>query len=1281
MTNSSEPARANAAADGETKHADWSVDVAEPMVRTLCALVRKATSESSSAGPEFDSQVNETAQIMRDHARITGQGAAVHFGHAGIYVNGRLLRAQRAAYDECLAIGQLLDRCGIAEVVIAKDVFPSDLRTFAMLVADFNRCPEPVVPERITPRIRLRPVNDAARRHEVAGEQHENAEDAIVQTYASAIVLMRRFFESVYGGNQRLPHGFKRIAQRLVDLSDGGNPAFLGVTAARNANHDDAGRAVNTAILSLTMARQITGDSLLLQKLAMAALLYDIAKPLLLGLTNRDEGHPSLLPSMTEEQDADMPAGTAAMLTALGRLSDESITRSVIAFEAHWIKRQATLGPVYKGMRQAALLSRIVAMARAFNDLLTPGSGREPLTADNALAKLEQDTDSAADRTVLRLLVGALGIFPTGTLVELSTGEVALVVQTSSHPARYSLPRVRLVFDASGGAVDHLVEIDLAQPPAGQEPRRFIRRVVATSDDAFASTMRSLASGTPQANAAHRSSSGFSAPRNISTTPPRSVRSGAAERARNAPAAETPEHPAESGPATPPTVPASLRAAQLKGGKVNVRPPSPETPPASAGSKSKPQRPSDDAVRSSGWSAKSYQEAAGQTDEEQPRERRRAPSKPEIQGPPTAEGTLSRTPLSHLLVYMLDRRLTGTTIFTTPEGLSHSIFFNEGIAAKVKTGILIAPLMEVISDLGLIEPDILRQTFTEALQARMLHGNYLIEKGFLDRETMFGVLNVQLVRKVLALFEMSSQTAYAYYDGLNLLSNYGGPELQSCEPLALLMAGIRVRSHDPIINITLEKLGQRPMTLHPDSDPRRFRFHRDETSVVDVLRSRKITLAELLDIGVAHERIVRLTVYALAITRHLDLGGSGKAPVGLGARESEDPKSARTNPASFPTDVSLLRDAPRTARTGASTARSDVRTPPPRTSPSPRAHTPPQRQAEPAPEPASSGSKTEPQGAAPPSSTGKSAPATEAASAQSRPAAPAVKPRTGPETPLENQLLSEKRAALNALAERIEKGDYFAVLGTTPDSTPTTISKAYLSLAKEVHPDRLPAELSSLRPLAARIFARVVEAHRTLSDPNRRAEYIRSLEPQQTTSGARSLEQVDVERAVEAALDFQKADILLKNNDLAGAEQLIRKAYSADPTQPEYAATLAWIEALKRPLPPAMPEGTISNQYDDLIQTLDQIVSKEPRFERALLYRGTLLKRSGRLDKAIADFKLITEINPKNVDAMREVRLHEMRTRGEGTSKTQPKMRAQSASGISAADPADGSLLNKLFKR
>jgi tetratricopeptide (TPR) repeat protein len=82
------------------------------------------------------------------------------------------------------------------------------------------------------------------------------------------------------------------------------------------------------------------------------------------------------------------------------------------------------------------------------------------------------------------------------------------------------------------------------------------------------------------------------------------------------------------------------------------------------------------------------------------------------------------------------------------------------------------------------------------------------------------------------------------------------------------------------------------------------------------------------------------------------------------------------------------------------------------------------------------------------------------------------------------------------------------------------------------------------------------------------------------------------------------------------------------------------------------------------------VLAKEPEYERALFYRGVLLKRSGLADKALRDFRLAATLNPKNLDAVREVRLHEMRKRSGGDEPP-----PGGGGGIG------GGLLGKLFKR
>lgn len=1318
-------------------------DLAANLVTAIFRVVKLSTLHAID-NQAMVRQVDDTVAIVNDYCQHTEHNVSVLFAHGSVFVGGLLLRANRAVYEGALELGEILEKVGAAEIGIQRDVCPSDFFDLATALAEALRSAKPKRLDRPSPRIRLRGLNATVLGREGTVEQRLAPAAQVARTYATAVVIMRRFFEGLRRGKYELPQRVKRVAQRLVDLSAGETPAFLGVTAARNANHDEAGRAINTAILSLSMTRQITADPVMLSRVAMAALLYDAARPRLAGVVGQDPE--AVMPQLSEQQENDSPAGTAVVLTALGRINEPSVMRTVIAYEAHWVKRRASLGALYRGLRQPSMQARIIAVARAFNDRLTPAPGVTPPSADEAVACLEKEAAEPADRTALRLLVGALGLFPTGTLVELSTGEMAVVVATPVHPSLYSQPRVRVVLDAAGGALPRPIEIDLAQQRlrAGDSPRH-IRRVAATSDDAAAASLRAQASG-PIASV-EPSTKGVQGASGIRahgaappTMPPPSSVNPSLLQAPNSrfPTLASRFTRRDSSP------PPAARSLDLEMQRLS----SPET----EWDARIHDEPSQGGTREVSWDEQAGLLEAKRTlteeDDSAPSdpfsaEQRRASTESEPLHAPTAEGTLARTPFVHLLIYMLEQRLTGTTVFHAPNGVTHSIYFEDGAAAKIRTGVMVAPLDRVLVEQGLLDEATLRNTLMEVSKQRILHGRYLVMRGLIDREMVIAALRVQLLRKVTHLFELPPETRYAYYEGENLLASYGGPELTPCEPLAVIMSGIRLRASDPLVDATLLRIAARPLALHIDAELRRFHLQRDERSVVDLIRARRMALSEVLGAGVAHERVVRLTIYALALTRHLDLG-SGRTPVGIHrewpgigvldlgqgvSRESSSvsapqPHSDPVSPEmQQPLDESVQRlttRLPQVAPLGRQTTRmqritgplpeaearplhaatpaqvprtpgwrsSSTRTPPGRqrldpgpvtpsrpTTKLPRVAIPPEAYdtAEDS-APSSRRSAVAPNGSsssrnAPLSSRSSSWSAVKPSPAATPPPSPAPSPPPAPspskpasDAPLaRSQEHAARRAEIERRSQSIDSEDYFQMLGVARDATSEQIRGAYFSLARVWHPDRLPGELADMKAPLGRVFARFNDAYQTLSDASKRKEYLGRLQQGEGTAE----DDAKLARVVDAALEFQKAEILLKKNDLAGAEALASRAAEADPEQPEYVALLMWIRALRRGDPPGMQEGTTSPHFDDLIQILDRVIAKEPRYERALYYRGVLQKRAGRTDKAIRDFKLVAEINPKNLDAVREVRLHEMRRR---TSPT-------------TSSPEGGGLFGKFFKR
>jgi len=236
------------------------------------------------------------------------------------------------------------------------------------------------------------------------------------------------------------------------------------------------------------------------------------------------------------------------------------------------------------------------------------------------------------------------------------------------------------------------------------------------------------------------------------------------------------------------------------------------------------------------------------------------------------------------------------------------------------------------------------------------------------------------------------------------------------------------------------------------------------------------------------------------------------------------------------------------------------------------------------------------------------------------------------------------------------------------DATQDEVETSFLELAKTWHPDRLPPELWPLRDSCSRVFARMSEARATLTDEEQRARYMGLL-----ADGSGSPEmQETVAKVVEAATNFQKAEVCFKRNDYAQAESLCRKAVEADATQPDYLALLAWLVALK-------PENQSPERTRDAIQMLDRAIALSSKCEKAHFWRGMLNKRVGKADAAYRDFKRVVEMNPRNIDAAREVRLHRMR----GGRRSDPPAGAARANSETpkAADDGKTGLFGRLFKK
>jgi hypothetical protein len=406
------------------------------------------------------STIEQSHRILQGFAQEIGGGITLTFAGDTVFICGQLLRASRQVYEATMQLGQLLEKCDVSEVAFDAALTTQELTAFAAALAVSARDPERrrTLAESTIPNVTVRHV-DAALTRKTEDDNLPPAE-RIVRMYATALLVMRQFFDDVAQGKAILPHRVKRLSQRFVTLVETGDPAVLGVTSMANAHRDDAGRAVQSALLSVLVARQVIHDRVTLARLAMAALMADVGRVRVAGPQGRDR-----FVALADQDEVRVPTATSTVCLATGGLNPSNALRTVVATEANWLERQQLLPPLYLG-KTSLPQSELIRMVRRLLDLLAPRDSARSVSPAAALETLA--SDPKLDRVLLRLLVRAVGVIPAGSIIEFETGEWAVVMGPSANPQSVGLPLVRLVTDRKGRSLDQPRELDLGAPSEGR---------------------------------------------------------------------------------------------------------------------------------------------------------------------------------------------------------------------------------------------------------------------------------------------------------------------------------------------------------------------------------------------------------------------------------------------------------------------------------------------------------------------------------------------------------------------------------------------------------------------------------------------------------------------------------------------------------------------------------------------------------------------------------------------------------------------------------------------
>jgi hypothetical protein len=375
-----------------------------------------------------DALAIETSQMLK---RLLDMLGAVHLAAVEdqIFLNEVRVRMKKLEQELLEQLLAEFARHDIGGFSFHTPLDAADVKTLARALA--------ATPEGNQPRAALAAKLSAVAGLELAGRYRFRVKGEKLAVRPPAGELLRRSASVVQDALARvragrLPHPLL-VRRAVIDLVDalGESPGRAAIPLAQGAPDVGTRHLLSVTSLALGLGRELKLPDAALSDLGVAAMLHDV------GYTR---------PS---DRESHAVAGARLLLRQRG-------------FHEGKIRRlQATLDHHLAMDGQASLFARILHIVDDYDVLTTPRPGTPNLPPPTAQAAMWAARGTTYDPDLLALFVQMMGLYPPGSLLELSDGRWVVVVSGGRDAERFAWPLARLVRDKEGRAKDGREEVDL----------------------------------------------------------------------------------------------------------------------------------------------------------------------------------------------------------------------------------------------------------------------------------------------------------------------------------------------------------------------------------------------------------------------------------------------------------------------------------------------------------------------------------------------------------------------------------------------------------------------------------------------------------------------------------------------------------------------------------------------------------------------------------------------------------------------------------------------------
>jgi HD-GYP domain-containing protein (c-di-GMP phosphodiesterase class II) len=276
-------------------------------------------------------------------------------------------------------------------------------------------------------------------------------------TYYNALKSVKEVAEQASKGIAGVRKA-RRLAQAIVDLVEEDSSLMMGLATIKNYDDYTYTHSLNVALLSTCLGRHLGLSKILLEHLTVCGMFHDLGK---VEIPKEILLKPGVL--TTDECDMMRKHPLIGVRKILNLQAPQAMRSKIIrAPLEHHLNPDLSGYPKTRFIKKLSLLGKILHIADVY-EALTSNRRYRPraFTHNEALRRMWSERGKNFDTVILKYFIHMIGIYPIGSVVELDSGEIGLVLDYPDESHR-ALPILAFLVDDGKGGITRGETVNLA---------------------------------------------------------------------------------------------------------------------------------------------------------------------------------------------------------------------------------------------------------------------------------------------------------------------------------------------------------------------------------------------------------------------------------------------------------------------------------------------------------------------------------------------------------------------------------------------------------------------------------------------------------------------------------------------------------------------------------------------------------------------------------------------------------------------------------------------------